>query len=325
VILDEVQRTPDLFSYLQGFVDEGRGGPFVLTGSQHFLLSEKISQSLAGRTAILELLPFSLAEISGRSPVPPSDLALQDSVPSPAPEMELNDVLFTGLYPRIHDRNLEPTRWLDGYFRTYVERDVRTLTNVGDLEAFTRFVSLCAGRAGQLLNLSSLGADTGISQPTARNWLSILKTSYIVDLLQPHHQNFRKRLVKSPKLYFVDTGLLCFLLGIEHAEQLRTHPLRGSIFENFIIQEQRKSFLHTGRTPRLFFWRDSNGVEVDLLIDLGDHRIPVEIKAGETIASDWFKSLDTYVRLSGDPGGVLYHGGGDAHFRGPHLIRPWWG
>lgn len=325
VVLDEIQRAPDLFSYLLGFVDEERGGPFVLTGSQHFLLSERISQSLAGRSAILELLPFSLAELEGREPVEAADLCSPSSVPPAAPSSALNEVLFTGMYPRIHDRGLEPTRWLDGYVQTYVERDVRTLTNVGDLDTFSRFVSLCAGRAGQLLNLSSLGADAGVSQPTAKKWLSILRTSYVVDLLQPHHQNFRKRLVKSPKLYFVDTGLLCFLLGIEHADQLRTHPLRGAIFENFVVQEQRKTFLHTGRRAPIFFWRDSNGREIDLVIDIGKRRIPVEIKAGETLASAWFKTLDAYIGLSGDQGGVLFHGGDAAHPRGRHMVRPWWG
>ena len=323
VILDEVQRVPDLFSYLQGFVDDERGGPFLLTGSQHFLLSEKISQSLAGRAAILELLPFSLAEIVGRPALTPDDFEDASKMPSDQPSDDLDRVLFRGLFPRIHDKGLEPTRWLDGFVRTYVERDVRTLTNVGSLDVFSRFVSLCAGRAGQLLNAASIGADAGISHTTARKWLSILRTSYIVEMLQPHHKNFRKRLVKSPKLYFIDTGLLCYLLGIQDVEQLRLHPLRGSIFENFVVMELRKAYLHHGRRAALAFWRDSNGREVDLIVELGSRRFPVEIKAGETLASDSFKGLDNYVALSGNPGGVLVYGGRDSYPRGRHLIRSW--
>jgi len=324
VILDEVQRTPDLFSYIQGFVDDARGGPLLLTGSQHFLLSERISQSLAGRAAILELLPFSLSELAGRPAIEPEAFGQPALVARSPHDIRLDDVLFTGLFPPIHDRQLEAAVWLDGYIRTYVERDVRSISNVGDLDAFTRFLGLCAGRTGQLLNLSSLGADAGVSHATAKRWISILRASYVVDLLGPHHQSFAKRLTRSPKLYFVDTGLLCHLLGIRRVAHLHQHPLRGAVFENHVICELRKLFLHHGQRPPLYFWRESGGREIDVIIDYGNQRVPVEIKAGETIASDYFKELDKYVGLSGDPFGVLVHGGDACHPRKRHVVYPWW-
>ena len=324
VILDEVQRAPDLFSYLQGFIDANRGGPFLLTGSQHFLLSERITQSLAGRVAILELMPFSLAEITQRSPLAPEAMNRLDEVPAEAAPFDLDGILFKGMFPRIHDKGLEPTTWLDGYVRTYVERDVRSISNVGNLETFTRFVSLLAGRAGQLLNASSLGADAGVTHVTARKWISILQESYIIHLLRPHHANFSKRLVKSPKVYFVDTGLLCYLLGIRRVEDLATHPLRGAIFENFVVSELTKVFLHQGIRPPLSFWRDSNGREVDVIVDDGSRSIPVEIKSGKTVVPDFFKGLEYYERLSGHGGGILVYGGGESYQRGQHVVRAWW-
>ncbi len=324
VVIDEAQRAPDLFSYLQGFVDEGGGGPFVLTGSQHFLLADRISQSLAGRAAILELLPFSYAELAGREPLDPDDLV--DVRARPGQEVaahELDRILFSGLYPRIHDARLEPEVWLDGYVRTYVERDVRTLTNVGDLDTFSKFVQLCAGRSGQLLNLAALGADAGVDQKTARRWLSLLRTSYIVELLQPHHQNFRKRVVKTPKLYFADSGLLCHLLGITNRGQLRSHPLRGAIFETFVVGELRKAFTNQGLRPSLFFWRDSRGREVDVVIERGGKLVPVEIKSGETVADDFFTHLDFYRSLSGCERGWLIYGGREVFERRGHQVCSW--
>lgn len=326
VILDEVQRVPELFSYLQGFLDEERGGPFVLTGSQHFLLSERVSQSLAGRTAILELLPLSLAESTRRPALAPEDLADPATLAAAdAPPVALDEVLFRGGFPRIHDRGLDPTTWFDGYVRTYIERDVRMLSNVGDLESFTRFVALCAGRSGQLLNASSLAVDAGVSQPTARRWISILQASYVLELLPPHHENFSKRLIKTPKLHFLDTGLLCYLLGLRRPEDLVLHPLRGAIFETFVVAELRKAFLHLGQRPRLYFWRDSAGREVDALLDLGTRRVPVEVKTGETVLRDAVRGLDRYLDLSGDPAGVLLYGGGESFQRGRHVVRSWWG
>jgi predicted AAA+ superfamily ATPase len=322
-ILDEIQRTPDLFSYIQAFVDARKSGPLILTGSQQFLLSERISQSLAGRAAILELLPFSIAELCARESLTPDGLATVDEVRE-RPTFGLDEMLFTGLFPPIHDRRLEPTPWLDGYVRTYVERDLRTLATVGDLETFTRFVGLCAGRAGRLLNASSLGADAGVTHSTARRWISILQASYVIDLLRPHFENFSRRLVKTPKLYFIDTGLLCYLLGIRKAEDLHFHPLRGMIFENLVVAELCKLFLHRGERPPLYLWRDSNGREVDVIVDLGVRRIPVEIKAGQTVAGDFLRSLDLYTTLSSGPGGVLVYGGDETYRRRAHIIRPWW-
>jgi hypothetical protein len=322
VILDEIQRAPELFSAIQGAIDDGRGGPFLLTGSQQFLLSERISQSLAGRVAILELLPFSIAELLGRPARAPDRIAEPRS-PGAPPPMSLHELLFTGTFPRIHDRRLEPAAWLDGYVRTYVERDVRTVAGVGDLDRFARFVGLCAGRAGQILNASSLGSDAGVSHTTAASWLSVLRASYIVDLVPPHHENFGKRLIKSPKLYFVDTGLLCHLLGIRHAEDLSRHPLRGAIFENFVFSEFRKVFLHHGQRPPLTFWRDRHGHEVDLLVDLGTRRVPVEIKSGATVASDFVDGLARFAELAGIGDGVLVYGGAEASSRRGFEVRPW--
>jgi len=322
-ILDEIQRTPDLFSYLQGFVDEERGGPLILTGSQHFLLTEKISQSLAGRVAILELMPFSLAELAERRALTPDNFLQTDAYPGQSEGTDLFDALFTGCFPRIHDRGLDASIWLDGYLRTYVERDVRQIANIGDLDAFTRFVGLCAGRAGSLLNLSSLGADAGISQATVKRWLSVPRAGYIVHLLPPHHQNFSKRLIKTPKLYFADAGLLCHVLGLRKPEDIRNHPLRGAIFENFVFNELQKLFFHNGQRPPLYFWRDARGLEIDFILDMGTRRIPVEAKPGATVASDFFNALDRYIELSKDPDGVLVYGGSESYRRNGHQVRSW--
>ena len=319
-VLDEVQRVPDLFSYIQGFADEERGGPLVLTGSQQFLLQERIGQSLAGRTAILELLPFSMAELTKRK----AQAVGKFGGGGKPPAFSLDDVLFSGMFPRIHDRGLAPPTWLDGYLRTYVERDVRTLAGVGDLDTFVRFLGLCAGRAGQLLNTQALGSEAGITHTTARRWLSILRAAYIVDLLPPHHENFSKRLVKTPKLYFLDTGLLCRLLGLRRSSDLHLHPLRGAIFENFVVSEFKKRFLHQGQSAPLYFWRDSHGREVDLLLDLGTRKIPVEIKSGQTVASDFFRSLDYYGSLAGTKDGVLVYGGDETYIHRGHRVQAWW-
>lgn len=326
VILDEVQRVPDLFSALQGFLDEQRSGPVVLTGSQHFLLSARINQSLAGRVALLELLPLSLAEqrqAPARAPERWLERAPSLGRRSEATLATLDSVLFTGGYPRIHDRSLDPRVWLDGYLRTYVERDVRTLTNVGDLDAFSRFVGLLAGRTGQLLNITSLGADAGVSQTTAKRWLSILEASYVVRLLRPHHRNFGKRLIKSPKPYFLDTGLLCRVLGVRSADELATHPLRGGIFENFVLSEVCAMFVHHGEAAPVHFWRTSRGEEIDVLWTAGRQLAAVEAKAGVTVASDALDGLLRFSELSGAPPGTLVYGGSEAHERRGHWLRPW--
>lgn len=323
VILDEAQRAPDLFSYLQGHVDERRSGPFVLTGSQQFLLLESITQTLAGRAAVLELLPFSVAELASREPLAPEAIA-QQLAPIPAAPFDLDQILFSGLYPPIHDRALPPGAWLESYLRTYVERDVRTLGGVGDLDTLLRFLTLCAGRSGQLLNLSSLGVEAGVSQPTARRWLSILRASYVLELLPPFHESFAKRIVKTPKLHFLDTGLLCHLLGIRGPADLRTHPLRGAVFESFVVAELRKLFLHNSRRPPLYFWRESNGLEVDVLVDLGGSRLPIEVKSGETVTAEALRGLDRFLSLSGLQEAVLVYRGDGHYRRGATLLRPWW-
>ena len=330
VIFDEAQRAPELFSYIQGVVDERRGGPFVLTGSQNFLLSEKITQTLAGRTAVFELLPFSVAELMRRPALRPEDFLRARASTTPArPSLSLEDLVFGGLYPAIHDRGADAAEWLSSYVRTYVERDARAVGAIGDLDTFLRFLGLCAGRSGQLLNLSAVGAEAGVSHSTARRWLAVLRASYIVTLLAPHHESFSKRIVKTSKLYFLDTGLLCALLGVRGAYDLWNHPLRGALVETFVVAELTKLFAHNGERPRLFFWRDSHGAEVDVLIDLGRERVAVEVKSGVTVAADAFRGLETYQRLRRTTGGesigaVLVYGGDEWYERRGHDVRPWW-
>ena len=280
-IIDEIQHVPELLSYLQVLTDErGHNSQFVLTGSENFRLSQAISQSLAGRTALLRLLPFSLAELelTGAS-------------------MAVDDMLYSGFYPRIHDRKLDPRQALGDYFETYVERDVRRLGAIRNLSSFRRFVRLCAGRTGQLINLSSLGADAGVSHTTAREWLSVLETSYILFQLPPFHANIRKRLIKSPKLYFYDVGLASYLIGIEHAGQMATHPLRGSLFENMVVAETLKHRFNRGNRSNLSFFRDSRGLECDLFYETGRGIGAIEIKAGSTITSTFFDPLHRVAKL----------------------------
>ncbi len=274
-IIDEVQHVPELLSYLQVLADErGGNGLFVLTGSEQFPLSEAINQSLAGRTALLRLLPFSLAERRLASASETTD-----------------DMIFSGFYPRILDQGLEPRQALGDYFETYVERDVRRLGGIRNLSAFRLFVRLCAGRVGQLLNLSALGSDAGVSHGTAREWLTVLEASYVVFRLPPFYANIRKRLVKSPKLYFYDVGLASFLLGIESPRQVETHPLRGQLFENLVVAEALKHRFNQGLQSNLSFFRDSRGLECDLLYQTGSGISAIEVKSGATIASDYCAGL----------------------------------
>ncbi|MFN2124821.1 MAG: ATP-binding protein [Candidatus Promineifilaceae bacterium] len=324
VILDEVQHVPDLMSYIQVAVDEDpSAGRFVLTGSQNFLLMSKVAQTLAGRCGILNLLPFSRAELEEQPQAEP-DMPL-DLFGNRHTGLRLWETLHTGFYPRIHDRQIPAEVWLPDYIQTYIERDVRSLSNIGDLNLFARFLALCAGRAAQLLNFSSLAADCGISVDTARRWISVLHTSFILFLLPPHHRNFNKRMIKSPKLYFYDTGLLCHLLGIRQAAQVPNHPLRGPIFENYIVGEIAKTYLHHRRTPPLFFWRDRTGHEIDLLIEEAGELYPVEIKSGQTISPDMLASLRWWLNLAGRPpeSATLIHGGSDRQSRSGIAIRPW--
>lgn len=309
-IFDEVQRAPDLLSYLQTYVDaDGRMGLFLLTGSQHFGLMSRISQSLAGRTAFVELLPFSVLELD------------QGGV-RPA---ELDDMLFKGGYPPLYDRDLKPSFWFPAYVAAYVERDVRQLLNVQDLDAFQRFLRLCAGRSGQLLNLSSLANDCSITHNTAKAWISVLEASYILFQLRPHHANFRKRLVKSPKIYFYDTGLLCWLLGIQEADQLFSHPLRGSIFETFIVSELMKVRFNMMKNIGFYFWRDSSGNEIDVVADYGDGLMPIEIKSGQTLNRDFFSSLERWIDLAGNRAvsPTLIYGGTENQYRQGIRVFGW--
>lgn len=296
-IIDEVQRVPQLPSYLQAVVDsDSAPGRYVLTGSQQFELMSRVSQSLAGRTALLRLLPFTLAEVARIHPIP-----------------DLPTTLLTGFYPRIHDRGLDPSQALGDYFATYVERDLRQLTAVHDLQRFGRFVRLCAGRIGQLVNYTSLGNDAGVSHATARAWLDLLQTSYVVHVLPPWFTNTTKRLVRSPKLYFHDVGLACWLLGLRSPEQVARDPLVGSLFENLVIVEALKQRYNRGESGEMYFYRDATGNEVDLMIPDGRRFRAVEIKAGATVNPDYFRGLNSLARQfpeAVEGGSVVY--GGDA-------------
>lgn len=328
VIFDEAQKAPELFSYIQTMVDEQDiPGRFILSGSQNFLLSRSISQSLAGRCAVLHLLPFASSELKQTGAFrfdALHDSAYEEEILNSRPkDLPLFSMIQKGFYPRIHDKQLNPGEWLSNYFQTYLERDVRELLNVGDIEAFGRFVRLCAGRNGQLLNLSALGNDCGISHTTAKKWLSVLEAAFLVTLLRPYHQNFSKRLIKTPKLYFLDTGLLCWLLNITSAEQLEIHSARGAVFEAFVVSECRKYLFNTGSQAQIYFWRESNGVEIDLLIESSAGIItPVEIKSARTIASDFFKHLDSWRRVAGIPEqtGALIYAGDESYKRKNTLI-----
>ena len=327
VILDEAQQVPELFSYIQVLADErGTAGQFILSGSHNFLLMRQITQSLAGRAHIAHLLPFSIAELRGLPPRDPEQLPPLATEPPLAGEWP--SLAARGFYPPVHDRGLDAFEWSSLYFQTYLQRDVRLLTQVGDLEAFRRFVLLCAGRVGQLLNLSSLGNDCGVSHETARRWLSVLEASFVVFRLSPHHQRFNRRLTKSPKLYFVDTGLLCYLLQIRSADELATHALRGAVFENLVIADMLKRSLHAGVEPRIAFWRDHRGNEIDLVLNRAEGPIPVEIKSGTTVASDFFKGLRYWRAIAPDPRrGALVYGGGESYLRDDTAVlswRHWW-
>lgn len=274
IIWDEIQRAPELTSYLQLILDDPKSkSKFILTGSHSLLLVEAVKQSLAGRTRIFELLPLSIAELKWPK------------------NNSLNELLYMGMYPRIHHEKLNPTDWLKDYFKLYVERDVREVLNVLELDLFEKFVRVAAGRIGQLVNYSSMGNEIGVSQPTMTQWLGALKTTYTCFTLLPHFKNFNKRITKSPKLYFYDTGLLCYLLGIQNPKQLENHPLRGNIFENFIVSECYKLKLNQGLEPNYYFWRDQSGNEVDLLEDRSDTLFPIEIKSSTTFTETFLKNI----------------------------------
>jgi hypothetical protein len=310
LIIDEAQRVPELFSYLQGIVDaSGQMGRHILTGSQNFLLLEKITQSLAGRAAILHLMPFSAAEVDHAGLLAPS----------------LDEVLFKGMYPPLFDRPVSPVDFYPSYIETYLERDVRSMKNIGDLALFRKFVLLCAGRTGQLMNMTALGNEVGVDHKTVRAWLSVLEASFIVFLLRPYHRNWNKRVVKQPKLFFHDTGLLCSLLGLRKAADLASHHLRGSIYENYVIAEHIKQQFHAGFRPSAFFWRDHSGHEVDLIIEEGETIKAVEIKSSETVNPELFDGLRWFCGQAGLSPAVctLVYGGADEQIRSAGHVIPW--
>lgn len=282
-VLDEIQRVPELFSYLQEILDHTRAkGHFIFSGSNNFLLQQNISQSLAGRVAYLHLLPFSLEELEN------SNLNIEDD----------DSLMIQGFYPPVYDQNIPPQDWCPNYVKTYIEKDVRQIKNITDLHRFERFLRLLAGRVGSELNYTALAVETGIDTKTVQSWIGILEGSFIIYTLKPHHLNFRKTLVKRPKLYFYDTSLICYLLGIYQTDHLTTHPMRGNIFENMVVAELLKQRTHVGLPPDLFFWRDKTGHEIDLILQNAGEPIPVEIKSGQTFNTEFVKQLLYYQNLS---------------------------
>jgi predicted AAA+ superfamily ATPase len=310
VILDEVQYVPHLFSYIQVISDQEKvAGQFILSGSQNFQLIESISQSLAGRVSIFNLLPFSLEEIKN----------------SPFEMESYEEYLLKGFYPRIYDLDLDPYRWLQDYLSTYVERDVRQLLNIGDLALFRQFLEMCAGRIGQLINFSEIGNQLGISYQTVGKWLSILETSFICYTLRPYHKNFNKRIVKSPKLYFYDTGLACALLNLRTVEELNRHFAKGALFENLILNEVMKNQLNRELPAKNYFWNASGSHEIDLLMEVGGRLIAGEIKSGRTINSNFFNSLTYFQQTSGisPEDSYLIYGGEEVQKRSIAQVINW--
>ena len=282
VIIDEIQRVPDLLSYIQTAVDENNmKGEFILTGSSQLELTNNISQSLAGRTALLKLLPFSYTEIYNKKT---------------STQVLLDEILFNGFYPRIYADKLNPSEALSAYISTYIERDIRQFYDIKELNLFQRFLQLCANRIGQLLNYSNIASDCGVSVPTIQNWISILEQSFIIYRIQPFFTNIRKRLVKTPKIYFYDTGLCAFLNGVRKVEHIQSLPIRGGLFENFVISEFIKLNHHNNMKKSFYFYRDKTGKEVDLIIDDGLNIVPVEIKAAQTFSHDFITNLAYFAK-----------------------------
>lgn len=307
-VFDEVQKTPKLLSYLQEILDDKKDRrKFILTGSNNLMLSKNISQTLAGRTLIFQLLPFQ-----------------QEEIPKKYRRKTMNETLFYGSYPRIYDEKLDPTDWLGSYFQTYVERDIRDTINIINLRQFNQYIRLLAGRVGQVMSFSSLGNDAGVTQPTAKSWFSALETTYICFRLEPHFKNFNKRITKAPKIYFYDTGLLCYLLRIKNPQQLNYHPLKGHIFENWVISEYMKHYYNQGKEAPLYFWRDQHGHEVDLVIDEGTHLNLIEIKSGQTFAKDFLKNIKWLNKLQDRADGTCIYGGDKTIKIHGTIIKPWY-
>jgi predicted AAA+ superfamily ATPase len=328
VIIDEIQRVPHLFSYLQEKVDlNPTPAQYILTGSQQFLLMESISQSLAGRVINFKLYPFTYNELGGRC----EDNSLEEiftiKKDAVCPSTGIEDILFTGMYPRIHDKKLSPRKWLENYVMTYIERDIRQLVNVSNLRTFENFLKIIASQSGQLINFSSLSGLSGISLPTAKSWISLLETSGIIFILSPHHRSFSKRVVKTPKLFFTDTGLLCFLLSVRDSHDLKSHPLYGNIFETFVISEFYKRICHIAEIPPLYFWRDKTGNEIDLVVDFGNKLFPVEIKASRTYSASFKDNIVKWFALKGNTqteGLILFNGEEVLGSQSNIPAAPWW-
>ena len=293
-ILDEVQRAPILFSYLQEILDNTKiKGLFILSGSNNFLLQQNISQTLAGRVGYINLLPFSISELAKAKLLPDDD----------------DQIMLKGFYPPIYDQEIPPMDWCPNYVRTYIEKDVRQIKNITDLIVFERFMKLLAGRSGQELINSALAVETGVDVKTIQSWIGILESSFIIYLLKPHFKNFNKTIVKRPKVYFYDTALVCYLLGIRNVLQLKTHPLRGSVFEGMVVTELIKQRTNAGLPVNIYYWRDKTGHEIDVIIDNGNKLLPIEIKSGKTFNSEFFKNIDYWCNLSGSDKSILLYAG----------------
>lgn len=308
-IIDEAQRAPDLFSYLQEILDNSKKrGLFILTGSNNFLLQQSISQTLAGRIGYLTLLPFSVNELLLAKKLPKTE----------------DQLFLKGFYPPVYHQHIQPTDWYPNYIRTYIERDVRQLKNITDLNRFGRLLSLLAGRCGQELNMNSLSIEAGVDLKTIQSWIGILESSFIIFLLKPHFKNFNKTVIKRPKLYFFDTGLVCSLLQISSPKHIDTHPLRGALFENMVVSEFYKKRHNAGAPINLFYWRDKTGHEIDLVIDTAGRLLPIEIKSGTTITPQFFKNLDYWCKLSGAKSSIVLYAGKEKQKRSSGTeILPW--
>lgn len=309
IIFDEAQNIPELFSYIQVISDESNmTGQYILSGSQSFLLNHQISQTLAGRVNVNHLFPFDITELEEIK------------------NLDVNQIILNGFYPRLYDKHIEPIDFYPSYLETYIQRDVRTLKGIENLNAFSRFLGLCAGRIGQVLNLTSLANDTGIAVNTAKAWLSLLEASFIVYQMQPYHKNFNKRLIKSPKLYFYDTGVACSLLKLTDPEMVNTHYLYGSLFENLVISEILKSQCHSGKRPSVYYWRESNGVEIDCIIEQENNEISaLEIKGGQTFTKDYMKNLQNFAKYENElkiNKAIVYAGEQSTNIQDVQLI-PW--
>lgn len=308
-ILDEVQRTPEIFSYLQEMLDDSNEkGLFILTGSNNFLLQQNISQSLAGRVGFMNLPTFSIEELEKGGIIDASD----------------DTLMWKGFYPPVYDQSIPPNDWYPNYVRTYIERDVRQIRNITDLLVFERFLKLLAGRSGQELNYSALAVEAGVDVKTIQSWIGILESSFIVHLLPPYHRNFNKTVVKRPKLYLSDTGLLCHLLGIREPEHLTAHPLRGAVFETMVVNELVKTRMQQGLSSDLTYWREKTGHEIDIVMERKGMTLPVEIKSGQTIGGEFFKNLKYWTRITGlGDSFVLYAGAAEQRRSDGCIVMPW--